>query len=174
MRKITTERLYLRPVFIEDAEIITSWKTKPLMRKMSTGQHTEITVESQKKDIQKYEGSQDYLVICLKDHTPIGYCRIDWLNDNPGMVWLRFGLGEHRGEGYMYEALKDWFRDLFAYGVVRIDAEVYSFNKESIGLLEKLGFVIEGRRRKAHYDDEGYHDVLVMGLLKCDFTGERC
>lgn len=172
MMMYNTKRLIIRPILLEDATIIAEWKQQSLMRKMSTGESAQITEKKELDDITKYEGSLDYMMICLKDQRPIGYCRVDWMNQDPKIAWLRFGLGQERQKGYMYEALEFWIQSLFDDGMVRMDAEVYDFNEASIALLKKLGFRQEGIRRQAHYDKEGAHDVLVMGLLKLDWSAK--
>jgi ribosomal-protein-alanine N-acetyltransferase len=81
-------------------------------------------------------------------------------------AWLRFGLGEERGKGYAHEALSLLAHKLFSSNCHRIEAEVYDFNARSLALLERLGFKREGVKREAHHDSDGYHDVIVLGLLR--------
>lgn len=47
----------------------------------------------------------------------------------------------------------------------RIELTVYVPNTPAIHLYQKLGFEIEGRRRRTLYRDGRYHDDYVMGLL---------
>ncbi len=84
-------------------------------------------------------------------------------------AWLRFALGEKRGQGYAKDALRSFLDFLFTEGTHRVEAEVYEFNTVSLGLLESLGFKKEGLKRKAHFDDARYVDVWVLGLLDEDW-----
>lgn len=164
-------RTYLRKVQLDDAKRITTWKNDPLVREMSVGFDTEITVENQERDIKRSIDSrrEQYWIITVKEtDKPIGYIRINWMEGNERYAWLRFGLGEERGKGYAREALNAFVRKLFEGDTHRIDAEVYDFNKRSYRLLEAIGFKKEGVRRAAYYDGKEYSDIIIMGLLKDD------
>lgn len=171
-----TQRLIVRTVHLADAPLLTKWKNDSLIREMSIGWETEITLESQEEEIiTSLKNFNDlYLLIVLKDNArPIGYIRINWLDSTGKFTWLRFGLGEERGKGYAREALKAVITWLFDEKEVhRIDAEVYEFNRASLGLLQAIGFTEDGRRRQAHYQDGKFHDVYVFGLLRTDRTAE--
>ncbi|HRX45385.1 MAG TPA: GNAT family protein, partial [Acholeplasmataceae bacterium] len=101
----------------------------------------------------------------LKDDLPIGYIRIDYMDNKNRYAWLRFALGLYRGHGYMKEALLIKLNHLKHQHVHRIECEVYDYNLPSIHVLESLGFVREGIKRKAHAAQESYHDIYVYGLL---------
>jgi putative acetyltransferase len=51
-------------------------------------------------------------------------------------------------------------------GLVRVDLEVYADNVRAIGLYETMGFVLEGRKRKAVWRHGEHQDVLVMGRVQ--------
>ena len=51
-------------------------------------------------------------------------------------------------------------------GLHRIEADASIYNTASIALLESLGFVREGVQRDQYYEDEQYHDLVLMALLK--------
>jgi len=42
---------------------------------------------------------------------------------------------------------------------------VYDFNIPAIKLYKKVGFIEEGRKRKAHFVNGEYHDLIIMGIL---------
>ena len=134
----------------------------------------EISEEEEKKEIDKAIKSNRelYLIIIKKKNSsPIGYIRINWLDNSYRFGWLRFALGEKRGKGYSKDALQCLLTYLFKKGTHRMDAEIYEFNKISLSLLTNLGFKKEGIRRKAHFDGKNYHDIVILGLLKEDFKG---
>lgn len=166
-----SERVILQAIKPEDSTIIALWKNQKLIREMSVGLETEITEINQRKDIQSsLDSNQPYFLIIKKEgNNPIGYVRINWMDMSSKFAWLRFGLGEDRGNGYAKDALKLFIKILFDNGVHRIDAEVYCFNEISYNLMLKLGFKHEGTKREAHQSQEKYFDVYVMGILKEDF-----
>ena len=49
--------------------------------------------------------------------------------------------------------------------VTRIELYVYARNQAAIHLYEQFGFEIEGRRRRAIYQDGTYVDDLIMARL---------
>lgn len=49
--------------------------------------------------------------------------------------------------------------------VTRIELAVYARNQPAIHLYEQLGFEVEGRRRRAIYQNGEYLDDLIMALL---------
>ena len=51
-------------------------------------------------------------------------------------------------------------------GLVRIELDVYADNARAIGLYESMGFVLEGRKRKAVWRHGDHQDVLVMGRIR--------
>ncbi len=73
----------------------------------------------------------------------------------------------YRGKGIMTEAVKA----IVEYGfttrkLLRIDAPVYAFNKESASVLIKNGFVFEGEMKKAYFRNGEYHDALHYAIVK--------
>ncbi|MEX1248933.1 MAG: GNAT family protein [Anaerolineales bacterium] len=48
----------------------------------------------------------------------------------------------------------------------RIYLKVYATNPRAIRSYEKVGFVLEGRQREAHFDNGVYSDGLIMGVLQ--------
>lgn len=58
--------------------------------------------------------------------------------------------------------------DAMRKGIERIELEVFASNANAIALYRRLGFVEEGRKRRARCVDGAYDDVLVMALLKPD------
>ncbi|WP_078380737.1 GNAT family N-acetyltransferase [Sutcliffiella halmapala] len=162
-----SSNLYLRDVQISDSTLIAKWKNEKLMRQMSVGLDTVINEQNHiKKSI---DAKHPYFIISIKDNNkPIGYIRLNWMDNTNYFGWLRFGLGEERGKGYSKEALHSFLQKTFENGTKRIDAEVYEFNEISFKLLTALGFTHEGTRRKAYYSNEEFYDVHTLGLLHSD------
>ncbi len=85
-----------------------------------------------------------------------------------------FLASEHQSKGYGKLALQmlvDYaFRKMNLY---RLEAEIMEYNKSSIALFEKLGFVREGRLREARFHDGRYYDILRYGLLQREYLTHR-
>lgn len=71
-----------------------------------------------------------------------------------------------RGQGVgtaLMERLIAWARET---GFIwRIELDVFTHNTHAISLYQKLGFEIEGRRRKAYFKDGAFVDAFMMSLL---------
>jgi [ribosomal protein S5]-alanine N-acetyltransferase len=70
------------------------------------------------------------------------------------------------GRGVAREALGALLDQLFAEGQRRVFADIDPDNAPSIGLVERLGFVLEGRLRAEWETHIGVRDTLIYGLLR--------
>ncbi|RZL07896.1 MAG: N-acetyltransferase [Rubrivivax sp.] len=78
---------------------------------------------------------------------------------------------EHRGRGYMDEALAALLRWSFArMELHRVNAMVHPDNLPSRRVLQRHGFQCEGLMRHAGFWHGRHHDLLVFGLLKGEFA----
>jgi ribosomal-protein-alanine N-acetyltransferase len=81
---------------------------------------------------------------------------------------LGYELGaEHRGAGYMVEALSAILRFGFeAMELHSVEANTHPDNRGSIGVLERLGFRREGTFRESYFFDGRFHDTAAFSLLR--------
>jgi len=85
-------------------------------------------------------------------------------------MWYKIHLSILR-EGYAYEALTRLFRYAFNYlNLHRIDTDCAINNLESIKLLDKLGMIREGKKRKFLPIKGEWIDSYIYGILYEDFT----
>lgn len=79
---------------------------------------------------------------------------------------------EAQGEGYGKEAIALTVEFAFReYDRPAVAAQVYDHNEASRGVLESLGFELEGRLRKDRYIDGAYRDTCWYGLLRSEWDG---
>lgn len=161
----------IRPVKLDDCEMIYKWKNDSFVQEMALDNNYKTTLKQQKADIEHSVSSKhsDYQIIVLSNIIPIGYIRVDWIDELHKIAWLRFALGEERGNGYSIEALRIYIIRLIKNGCIRVEGEVYEFNKASQHVLEKIGFMKEGVKRRAHFTGIEYCDIHCYGLLAEDF-----
>lgn len=80
-------------------------------------------------------------------------------------------LPAYQRKGYATEAIGLVLRYYFGERrYQKVNAEVYSFNKPSITLHERLGFAMEGRLRRMVYTGGEYHDRLIFGMTAEEFA----
>lgn len=125
-------------------------------------------------DIQRDQGNKHIrLGIFLFDGTVIGDVAlqdIDWKNRS-----CTIGLGiakiEYRSKGYGTEAVQVLLNYSFNnLGLERISANTLEQNKGAQRSLEKSGFVLEGRERKAVYFAGHKWDKLNYAVLREEYT----
>ena len=83
----------------------------------------------------------------------------------------RMGMGVlpgYRGAGLGRRLLTETLGAARALGMERVDLEVFASNEAAIALYRKLGFVVEGIKRRARKLDGEYDDDLIMALFLGD------
>jgi RimJ/RimL family protein N-acetyltransferase len=108
-----------------------------------------------------------------KDGVHIGNIGLRDASPEDRGAWLGMLIGEKEywSRGYGSDALRTLLR--FAFGEMnlhRVDLDVYDFNTRGIAAYRKCGFVEEGRRRHARYQDGTYHDVVKMSVLRDEWA----
>lgn len=77
---------------------------------------------------------------------------------------------EQRGKGYASEAILLVLRYYFLERrYQKCNVGVFEFNEASLRLHERLGFELEGRRRRQTYTGGTYHDLLLYGMTTEEF-----
>ena len=147
MKTIESERLFLRPLTLEDAEFILQLLNTDGFIKY-IGDRNVKTIEQANNyllngPLKSYEtnGFGLSLVELKTDRTPVGMCGLlirDYL-DHPD-IGFAF-LPDHTGKGYAYEIVKEIiYYGLYSLQMEKILAIVLPENSSSIRLLEKVGF----------------------------------
>lgn len=147
---IETDRLRLRPVSVDDTELMLAiWNDPAFIRNVSdrgirtVEQAREAIVSGAQKLFEDY-GYGPYCMSMKTDGTMIGICGL-FKRENLDDPDIGFGvLPEHCGKGYAGEAAAaviDYARDEL--GISALTAIVSPKNAPSIGLIEKLGLTFE-------------------------------
>ncbi|GAB4171077.1 MAG: hypothetical protein Kow00108_05430 [Calditrichia bacterium] len=139
--------------------------------------HYDLNLESLKQLGEKWLIDKDYSTQLIFDifkdeHTHIGFFQfsnIKWINRKAEITFVLFESYQH--QGYGNQILSPFLSLAFnTYNFHRLEAEVYETNPASIHLLEKSGFILEGRKREAKFQDGKYIDILCYGLLAKDYN----
>jgi RimJ/RimL family protein N-acetyltransferase len=84
------------------------------------------------------------------------------------------GRPNDRSHGYGAEAIAMIVRYAFEdLGLNRVGLSVFDFNSAAISTYERLGFVHEGRLRRAVKREDGFRDALLMSVLCDEWTPPR-
>lgn len=83
---------------------------------------------------------------------------------------IMIGNEDNRGKGIGTFAVTSIVNHAFYnLNLRRLQLEVLEYNQVAQKLYAKIGFVEEGRKRKAVFKDGQYVDELIMGLLRDDY-----
>jgi RimJ/RimL family protein N-acetyltransferase len=148
-----------------DPEIwhLTSWAPSPLNRS---------AVEKLFED-RALSPVDDSFAIHLKDEDePVGVISLMNMSDANESAELSVIVGhpDDRHQGFGTEAIELLLRYAFEeLGLNRVGLSAFDFNGEAISAYEKLGFVVEGRYRQAIKRNSGFHDAILMSILKSEW-----
>lgn len=170
---LTTQRLYLREIRIDDAEALFAIKSDPeVTRHYGQEPHRKLDdtlgwIRRLQADYERREAL--FWALTLQgDEKTIG--GIVFWNIDPGFHCAEIGYELHPSywqQGLMSEGMKA----VLAYGFTelglnRIEAAPLAENKPSWNFLGKLGFSYEGNLRQRHFFQGRFIDQLYFGLLK--------
>ena len=107
-------------------------------------------------------------VVAIHDNKLIGWCDISSLQRPIYEHCGELGIGvlkPFRGQGIGEALIRAALEKAKARGLTRIELTVFEPNKAAMHLYTKLGFVVEGTKKKAGLIDGQYFDVICMALL---------
>ena len=137
----------------------------------STKTHTENFIQTSQDQYQLNFGFQ--CGIWYKDMLAgiIGFHNIDWMNKN---VEIGYWLGEEfQGHGIITKSCRILVDYAFSmYHLHRVQIRCATGNKKSVAIIERLGFIQEGKTNQAEFLYDHYVDLYVYGMT-ADVWNER-
>jgi RimJ/RimL family protein N-acetyltransferase len=134
------------------------------------------TVESQRKMIDAMVREENSTMLVAEDEGElVGYlvARGGFANRTKHTLYLVIGISkEYRGQGIgkiLFTEIEKW---AIEHQVHRLELTVAAENEAGIGLYQKMGFEIEGRKRDSLYIDGRYVDEYYMAKLLGAQDGE--
>ncbi len=98
---------------------------------------------------------------------------VDMKNRNL-MLGITLASAGTRNKGYGTEAIQVFLEYCFLeLNMHRVWLGVFSFNPGGVRCYEKCGFQREAVSRKRVYRNGGYHDEIIMGILKGEYLAQR-
>ncbi|GAA0428064.1 GNAT family N-acetyltransferase [Agaribacter marinus] len=172
---LITDRLCLRKMETNDAaSLFNIWSDPEVTKFMNI---TSFTDESQAQDMihflnKLYEDNKAirYTIIELATNQIIGSCGFNSLDQENEKAEIGYELAkESWGKGYATEAISKLLTVGFdSFNLNRIEAKIEPDNHNSIKLVEKLRFTLEGTLRQYEKYDERYIDLHLYSKLKSD------
>ena len=172
--KIDGNKIYLSPIDVEDASMYVKWLNNPNISDKLHSTRRVFNEVNEKEFINSRLLNGDYIfsIIRKDDDKLIGNVGLNSINNIDGTATIGIFIGDedNHNKGYGSDALRAILN--YGFGVLNlnnIDLKVFDFNERAINCYKKVGFKEYGRRHKAYYVNNEYHDELLMEILKEDF-----
>ncbi|KAF3016231.1 hypothetical protein E8E14_012069 [Neopestalotiopsis sp. 37M] len=172
---VTTDKCFVRPYAMSDAQVMAEAANHPeISRFMRNRFPFPYTLEDAESwiNLSSQRDPRVNFCICLNDGTyagGIGLVPSD-PKDTECRTWeLGYWLAKEQwGKGITTAAVKGFCKWAFATfpDLYRLEAGVYEANDGSMKVLERVGFLREGVRRKAIFKFGEAWDVTMFGLLR--------
>ncbi|KAH8104693.1 acyl-CoA N-acyltransferase [Cristinia sonorae] len=164
----TTERLRLRPYVEADLDRIHALWNEP---DVQTGAGGNFVAPRGPKWKETYRGWLDnnrlHWIIETLQGEWVGYlCLVDQNPKNrDGEISILLTKSQW-GKGYATEVLQFTVDYAFrVFNLHRVSLGVFGSNDRALEVYKKVGFVEEGRVRKAHWVDGAWRDLILLGIL---------
>lgn len=136
-----------------------------------SGKEFNRSVDTDQKWIESHEANPNHIIIIAEVNSKV-IAVLDFANGHRQRIAHVGDAGisiakDFRDQGIgslLMKALIEWAKDNSA--IEKIGLQVHSSNDRAIGMYKKMGFEIEGvRKRDLKYNDGHYVDTVVMGLF---------
>ncbi len=176
---LQSARLRLTALTLSDLAAVVQWHQDPAFLRLFDARPAKPRTEPALREwIETQNRSSDAFLFAIRscENKLLGFIEIDGILWSHGVGSIAYGIGEaaERGKGYGTEAME--LALAFAFHEInlhRIQATVFSYNRSSIRLLERLGFIREGVYREFLERDGQRHDMLLYGLLRQEWEASR-
>jgi len=172
---LTGERVRLASPEPEHARVLASWLNDPEVW-IPFGMDLPTSVELERRWIAEQVGMKDEVNLLVLEKVSgrplglVGLRNIDGVNGSARLAVLIGESGE-RGSGLGTEAVSLMLAYGFDYlGLRRVNLAVLEGNEPALRMYARLGFVEEGRERRAQLRGGEYLDRLHFGLFKEEFN----
>ena len=146
---------------------LTSWAPSPLSRS---------AVERLFEERAKSPTDDSFAIHLRGEVEPIGVISLMNVSEANESAELSVIVGhpDDRHQGYGTEAIDRLLSYAFeTLGLNRIGLSVFEFNEEAISAYQKLEFVAEGRFRRAIKRSSGFHDAILMSILRSEWEARN-
>ena len=179
------DRVALRTVETEDAPFLQAHANDPAIR-LPVTLDGPLSLDEQEEFIEETDDGAAFIPSVAGEETgynttyvtsdeppvePIGFCALFHVDESAGSADIVYWITPPaQGQGYMTEAASLLLD--YAFGqrrLHRIVARALESNRASRGLLEKLGFTLEGTERAAKFVEGEYRDVVRYSMLATEW-----
>ena len=171
------EWIALRPIRPDDADAMWDMLVDAEGRRLTgtTRAFTREEIDAWCAGRETAEGRYDFAVTASGDDEYRGEIVLDEIDPVLRSAGLRLAMRPaYRGRGYGTEAIELVLGFAFdGLDLHRVELEALSINTRALSLYENIGFRVEGRRRDAYRDGDGWCDAVVMSMLEDEYRAGR-
>ena len=167
------EMLVLRPVRADDTDAMWELVTDPEGARLTgtTATFTRAEIDAWCASRATAQGRYDFAVTVHGNDEMLGEIVLNEIDEATRGANLRLAMRPaYRGRGYGTEGIQLVLGFAFdGLGLHRVELDVLSINTRATSLYENLGFRVEGRRRDAYRDGDGFCDAICMAMLEDEY-----
>ena len=167
------EMITLRPIRPDDAEAMWEMLADPEGNRLTgtTRTFTREEIDAWCAGRVSAAGRYDFAVTANGDDSFRGEIVLNEVDEVVRSANLRLSMGPtYRGRGYGTEGIQLILGFAFdGIGLHRVELDVLSINARAKSLYENLGFRVEGRKRDAYRDGDGFCDAIIMAMLEDEY-----
>jgi RimJ/RimL family protein N-acetyltransferase len=172
LRGLRGERVYLRPLEPEDADLVSRWYDDDRVRRlMGDPPMSHARRRARYEDAVKGDGAEVFrFIICdLTDDGALGRLDVFDIDRANGSCAFGIALGDPArwGQGLGTDAVNAVVD--FAFGELRMERvwlDTDADNARAQAAYRKAGFTVEGRLRHVWFQDGGFTDDIRMAMLR--------
>ena len=176
VRGLRGERVYLRPLEPDDAELVHRWYEDTRVQTLMGDPPLSLAARRRRyEDAVTGDGPNVFrFVICrLDDDAPIGRTDLFDIDRDNGSLAFGITIGDPSlwGQGFGTDAVNALVD--FAFGQLRMERvwlDTDHVNTRAQGAYKKAGFSVEGRLRHAWFQDGRWSDDIRMSLLRDEWV----
>lgn len=168
--RIRGERIYLRPITIEDTDLAVRWRNHPVVVKNFIYREP-ISREEHLNWLENkvFKGLVHQFIVCGKEgDIPLGTIYLQkFEEDNRKAEWgIYLDAEQTYGKGIGTEAAKLLLKYAFEeLGMHKVVSRVLAYNKASVRMNEKAGYVQEAYLKDELFLDGQFEDLIFFGAI---------
>jgi RimJ/RimL family protein N-acetyltransferase len=168
------ERVALSPIEDDDVPAMQRWVSdQGVIHFLGFNSGMSVAQEQSWLDSLRKNSSECVFAIRLRDGRYIGNTGLHGISSRDRHAEFGIFIGERDcwAQGYGTEAARLMLDHGFnRLNLHRIQLRHIDYNERGRASYLKLGFTEEGRLRQDHWREDGWHDTLMMGLLRDEFN----
>ena len=166
------DNVVLRAVERTDLPLLHAWANDPEIQFNLGNWHFPLSLAGLERwfDTFRYDAIDQRFIVDVPEHGAIGLTNLVNINwkDRNAFTGLLIGVPALRARGYGADCVRTVMRYAFEeLQMERLDTTIIAHNEASLRLyLEKCGWVEEGRKERAFFRRNRFHDNVILGVTR--------